>query len=540
MSVLPFNGASTTTANGDIYKDGGLANVEKFVPQATTALMGYDVQRPRYEWHLYGGDRTDLNIWGQLASGQRVNARTYWQHWTFRYYKTWHQENALVRYGAGPHATYAPISSAVLHRKSDRRSFDFTGIVNNWGLGTNDGTKLTEGNIMVTLFGRSDTYGLDLGNSIDGWNYVPEVIPGGPVRTHPSPLPRTGNVNGWEWMGGSYMANNYNPHHSLVFDPNIRSHFLPPAEYFSGSNQKSNHLDPDPTPRFENFTFICYDTVTDEFVPPSEIDVDWEGDEMDVCTPVQQGLFTVSENQYLLSTTLAVHLNDYISKRGGIDTTITNPGKIDVGSTGSLTFKANFDDHAEYTGFTRFVEYNRPLNLDTPFYAHQGYSVTVTEDRSNRLIMYDEKAYDILSLAVLLGPSTYAEWFAPNIPAGHGFTPHYSQLSNNIVKLDHQNPTINAQFSLTPPDLTVGGAQRSHKMFGDLANSNYDYVLSTADGINYRHAVGFKHYNFIGESFGCLTGSNESYIPILVGMISINAPAWTGSMPHVSVTRSIV
>ena len=540
MSVLPFNGSTTTTANGDSYQDGSLGQVEKFVPQATSALLGHDVQRPRYEWHLYGGDRTDLNIWGAMASGQRVGARTYWQHWNFKYYQTWHEQNGQVRYGAGPHSLYAPLKTPVLHRKSDRRLFDFTGIVNNWGQGSNDGTKKTEGNIAVTLFSRSDRQGLDLGNSVDGWKFVDTDDPAN-TRTTPSPLTSTTNtVYGWEWCATEWLANTYGGYHAMVFDRTIQSHFLPPSEYFAGSNQKSNHLDPDPTPRFMNFTFICYDTVTDEFVPYTELDVDWESDVMDVCFPSQSGTFTVSENQYLLSTTLAVHLNDYTRLRNGNTLTVTNPGKIDINATGSLSFKANFDDHAGYTGFTRFVEYNRPLNLDSPFYAHQGYSVTVTEDNSNRLILYDEKAYDILSLAALLGPSTYAEWFAPNIPAGHGWAPHYSQLSNNIVKIDHQTPTINAQFSLVPPNLTVGGAQRSHKMFGDLCNSNYDFVLSTADGINYRHAVGFKHYNFIGESFGNLTGSNESYIPILVGMISINAPAWTGSMPHVSVTRSII
>jgi len=551
VSVLNFQRVTGTLADGSTYYDGNISVGERVTAQSGSHYIGNDVQRPRYEWRPYGGRAADLYTWGTLAGGSRVtptNAASHVQtNNPLRYYYHFEEMNTTTPdAGPAPYPLYSNLTLGVLHRKSDRGELDFGQLNNAWGQAVPAANNnVTKQRVLATGFSISDVYGLDLGNSVDGWRSADYNTPSQPREaqvSHPlTHLSYIGNIKvGWGWMYGTYLEQNYNL--PAVFDPAMNggvSQFLPPSTYFGGlgGNDYVNHVDAAISGNydqlFQYWTFICYDTHTGEFVPPSEIDIDWDNasELMDVCVPSQLLSIGKHQNQWILSTLYNYYIGDK-------DANNLSPGKIDLNAPGRLTFKAEFAEHSSFEGFTRFVEYNRPLNLNSPFYAHTGYSVTVTEDQSNRLILYDEQAYNIISLAMMMGPSTYGEWFAPNA-VGAVTAPWYDELSGNIIRVDHPTPTINRQFSIVPVDVQVGGANASHKVFGDICNPNFDYVISTEDGINYAHAVGFKHYNFTGESFGNVTGSQGMYIPILVGMLSMHSPYFKGVMPRVNIRRSI-
>jgi len=202
---------------------------------------------------------------------------------------------------------------------------------------------------------------------------------------------------------------------------------------------------------------------------------------------------------------------------------------LGLGAPGSVTFSADLTGSPGENSFVKFVKYGRHCNLNNPYYSALGYSLTVCGDANNKFLVLDQDSFNIESYPLMFGFTTFAELTEPN-------TASYSELFLNIAKLDLKSPTLEDQISI---DLPSANGITPDTMYADETNGNFDYQLTTKDGLDYNYHIGWKSGTFSAGSFGALAGIDVAWLPLQFGFLVAASPICTTRMPNVTATKRI-
>lgn len=517
---MPYHYIQGTTTNGASFNDQMGVFMAIHELQTGSDQLSFDLQRPRYEWQLFGGMRTDLNVMSTLASGNRVALPSSLNH--YGYWSDVSSRGALpAGLGGQPdnHQVLASVQSPVLHDVSDRFKFDLSGVGGGPGRLTKWGTTNANGETVGSAVPVSG-FALATGYEFSGQ----EGLTASELLLDPATAGESGLASGsygFLYNEGDVLPPNFSQYLHCINDTSV---FLTPSTYLSMQPDVFIPVAGGSAECYDYFTFLCYDTVTQELVPPSERDLMWGGPPMwDIMMPSRQFTLQKADQHWVFKVDMAVCMDKNPTGSG------TVPGRLGLGAPGSVTFSADLTGSPGENSFVKFVKYGRHCNLNNPYYSALGYSLTVCGDANNKFLVLDQDSFNIESYPLMFGFTTFAELTEPN-------TASYSELFLNIAKLDLKSPTLEDQISI---DLPSANGITPDTMYADETNGNFDYQLTTKDGLDYNYHIGWKSGTFSAGSFGALAGIDVAWLPLQFGFLVAASPICTTRMPNVTATKRI-
>jgi hypothetical protein len=283
------------------------------------------------------------------------------------------------------------------------------------------------------------------------------------------------------------------------------------------------------TDRLDLITWLRYDLRTDEYVPNSEVIA-----EFPVYNPLNAreelgvGYFSLGGDtfvitkigpQWLVRTSMSIHI-----ARPNFSQVL----RLDASNTGTFRFNTAFPDAASDNTFVRYCRYLRPSNLNNPLTIHRGYQVVVCADDIDRFTIYSPFVGDRPRMPLVYGDRVVTELVDPFHALGSAAD---GSTLNLVQSMSHEGATTIDRVRRVEKRAEPG-VDPQH-FFVDRKRADFDYSISTGDGIAYRYSVGTNTQVFTSDAFTTINGVENAVIPIELGFIALDLHNLTGRFPHV-------
>lgn len=506
------------TTGGDQYTEYG--HLSRHVEGANTYATNRNFHMtgflPRYVYFPFGGNFVNLSIANELAAGNRARLNLRAHRSSSHLGNRYTNSESQIGGGWSQHIM-------VMYRKTDRFKMALEEIENRWDEGYQNPFYLVEdghpvdvwqmtGQVHLDLLSktahvpRSYTYSGDFGVKVSETFMQPFIASIPPEDREASTFGQAGNL-----YNGIHLNN-------MGMQPDAT--WVNPTSFNTMTGQDIDSL------AFVHAHWLRYDTATDEIIPNTEVIpsfpvFDATNAESELATAIT-GMESIVINrigpQWLVRCAMGIHLDNPSS----IGASYKLP--LSAANTGSFKFKANFPNAADDTTFVRYVRYLRPSGLNNPLSVHRGYQMTVTADDLNTFSIYSPYVGDRPRLPLIYGDRVFTELIDPS-------TTQAPDTINHIHGMEHED-AITIDRTRRVQSRSYSGLDPQH-WYVSPSRDDFDYCISTRDGVTYNYKIGVKDEVFTNECFTTINGVENAKIPIEFGFIVSDLQDLTARFPYV-------